>query len=87
MERKDETTKGGVILPDFCRDQKSNEAARGMIISVGDRAAKSEQTLRPGYLAITKPHQGTRYVSGGSSFLIIDRKHIIATIAPEGLPK
>lgn len=86
MERKDETTKGGIILPEFCRDHKPNEAARGMIISVGDKAAKSEQTLRPGYIAITTPHQGTRYTVNGTSFLIIATKHILATIEPEGLP-
>ncbi len=87
MERKDETTKGGIILPEFCRDQKPSEAARGMVISVGDTAAKAESTLRPGYLAITNPHQGTRYTAGGNSFLIIHIKHILATIEPEGLPK
>lgn len=78
LDRKEERTSGGIILPEVCRSQKANEAAQGEVVGVGPDV----EGLRCDDRAIIPAHQGTEYHANGRQYVVLKASKVLAKVEP-----
>jgi co-chaperonin GroES (HSP10) len=78
LDRKEERTSGGIVLPEVCRSQKANEAAQGEVVGIGPDV----EELRLDDRVIIPAHQGTEYQANGRQYVILKAVKVLAKVEP-----
>ena len=80
-EESEETTAGGIVLPDAAKDKP----ARGKVVAVGggrllDDGSRSQLQVKPGDRVIFSSYAGETILIGEEEVMLMQEDHILAVI-------
>lgn len=80
-EEAEETTAGGIVLPDTAKDKPT----RGVVISVGegrllDDGSRGEMQVKPGDRVLFSSYAGQEFRHGDEEYLLMSQDEILAVI-------
>lgn len=80
-EESEETTAGGIVLPDAAKDKP----ARGTVVAVGDGrllddGSRSQLQVKPGDRVIFSSYAGETILIGEEEVMLMQEDHILAVI-------
>jgi len=80
-EESEETTAGGIVLPDAAKDKP----ARGKVVAVGDGrllddGSRSQLQVKPGDRVIFSSYAGETILIGEEEVMLMQEDHILAVI-------
>ena len=80
-EESEETTVGGIVLPDAAKDKP----ARGKVVAVGDGrllddGSRSQLQVKPGDRVIFSSYAGETILIGEEEVMLMQEDHILAVI-------
>jgi chaperonin GroES len=80
-EESEETTAGGIVLPDAAKDKP----ARGKVVAVGDGrllddGSRSQLQVKPGDRVIFSSYAGETILIGEEEVMLMQEEHILAVI-------
>lgn len=73
---KDETSKGGIIVPDSFR----GESEKCLIVAVGEGTKKTPMKLKAGDIGFRVKEWGVPVIEDGEQFYIMEQSSILATV-------
>jgi co-chaperonin GroES (HSP10) len=79
LDRKEERTASGIVLPEVCRSQKANEAVTGEVCGVGPDVPAP---IRLGVAVVVPAHKGTEYHAAGRQYVVLKAKEVLAVVEP-----
>lgn len=73
---KDETSKGGIIVPDSFR----RESEKCLIVAVGEGTSKTPMQFQEGEVVFRVKEWGVPVIENGEQFYIMEQSSILATV-------
>lgn len=73
---KDETSKGGIIVPDSFR----GESEKCLVVAVGEGTKKTPMQFKGGEVVFRVKEWGVPVIENGEQFYIMEQSSILATV-------